>query len=51
VPGAIAIIVVLVVFPVLALMGSALAAAALGHVLNRDGEQRHAGSELLDVNV
>jgi len=51
VPGAIAIIVVLLLFPVLACMGTAVIAAALGHLLHRDGEARHADSELLDLNV
>ena len=49
-PGAIAIIVVLLVFPVIAIMGSVTIAALLGHLLHRDGEQRNEGSELLDTN-
>ena len=49
-PGAIAIIVVLLVFPVIAIMGSVTIAVVLGFLLNRDGEQRHEGSELLDTN-
>ena len=49
-PGAIAIIVVLLVFPVIAIMGSATIAALLGYLLNRDGEQRGEGSELLETN-
>ena len=49
-PGAIAIIVVLLVFPVIAIMGSVTIAALLGHLLNRDAEQRNEGSELLDTN-
>ncbi len=49
-PGAIAILLVLLIFPVLAIMGSATVAVVLGFVLNRDGEQRNAGSELLDSN-
>ena len=51
VPGAVAIILALVIFPVGAIMGSAGIAVLLGFLLNRDGEQRHEGSELLDVNV
>jgi hypothetical protein len=51
VPGAIAIVVVLLAFPVLVGMGSAVLAAALGMVLNRDAEVRAEGSELLDLNV
>ena len=50
-PGAIAILVALLIFPVVAIMGTAGIAALLGFLLNRDGEQRHEGSELLDVNV
>jgi len=50
VPGIVAIILVLLVFPVVAIMGSATIAVLLGYVLNRDGEQRNAGSELLDTN-
>ena len=50
-PGAIAILVALLIFPVVAIMGTAVIAALLGFLLNRDGEQRHEGSELLDVNV
>lgn len=50
-PGAIAILVVLVLLPVLVCMGSAAIAAVLGVVLNRDAEIRNEGSELLDLNV
>ena len=49
-PGAIAIIAVLLLFPIVAIMGSATVAVVLGFLLNRDGEQRNAGSELLDSN-
>ena len=49
-PGAIAIILVLLLFPIVAIMGSATIAVLLGFLLNRDGEQRNAGSELLDSN-
>ena len=48
--GAIAIIVVLVLFPVVALMGCSIVAAALGELLWRDGQRRHAGSELVELN-
>lgn len=50
VPGAIAIILALLVFPVIAIMGSVTIAALLGWSLNADAEDRHEGSELLDVN-
>lgn len=49
-PGAIAIIVALLIFPVIAIMGSVTIAALLGFLLNRDSETRSAGSELLDTN-
>ncbi len=50
-PGAIAILVVLLLLPVLVCMGSAVLAAGLGWVLDRDADVRHEGSELLDLNV
>ena len=49
-PGAIAIVVALLVFPVIALMGSTTIAALLGWALDRDGRDRNEGSELVDVN-
>jgi len=51
VPGAIAIVAVLLLLPVLVCMGSVVVAALLGAVLNRDAEVRNEGSELLDLNV
>ena len=48
--GAIAIIVVLALFPVLILMSGGVASAIIGAVLQRDGEVRHEGSELLELN-
>jgi hypothetical protein len=51
VPGAIAILVALLIFPVIAIMGSASIAVVLGFLLNRDAVQRNEGSELLDVNI
>jgi hypothetical protein len=51
VPGAIAIVIVLLLLPVMVCMGSVVIASVLGVVLNRDSEVRHAGSELLDLNV
>ena len=50
-PGAIAVVVVLLLLPVLVCMGSAILAAVLGVVLNTDAEVRNEGSELLDINV
>ena len=49
-PGAVAIIIALLVFPVIAIMGSVIIAALLGWALNSDAEARHEGSELIDVN-
>lgn len=50
-PGAIVLVIVLFVFPVIVGLSSAGLAALLGHLLWKDGEARHEGSELLDVNV
>jgi len=50
VAGVIAIIVVLVLFPVLILMSGGVASAVIGAVLQRDGETRHEGSELLELD-
>ena len=49
-PGVIAIIVALLIFPVIAIMGSVTIAGLLGFLLNRDSETRNAGSELIDTN-
>ncbi len=49
--GAIVLVVVLLGFPVLVGLGSAVLAAGLGEALARDGEARHAGSELVELNV
>ena len=48
--GAIAIIVVLAIFPVLIAMSGGVASAILGAVLQRDGERRFEGSELLEID-
>jgi hypothetical protein len=48
--GAIAIVVVLLIFPTLILMSGGVASAVLGHFLQRDGEIRYEGSELLDID-
>ena len=50
-PGAVIILLVLVIFPVLVCLGSAGIAVALGWLLNRDGEVRNEGSELLELNT
>ena len=48
--GAIAIVVVLLIFPSLVLMSGGVASAIVGFVLQRDGEVRHEGSELLALD-
>ncbi len=48
--GAIAIVVVLLIFPSLVLMSGGVASAILGFFLQRDGEIRHEGSELLGLD-
>lgn len=48
--GAIAIVVVLLIFPSLVLMSGGIGSAIIGHFLQRDGEIRHEGSELLDID-
>ena len=50
-PGAVLIVIGLLLFPVVFLMSMTLVAAALGTALKKDGEARHAGSELVDLNV
>ncbi len=47
--GAITIVLVLLIFPVLVLLSGAVASAVLGQSLEVDGEQRNAGSELLEL--
>jgi hypothetical protein len=48
--GAVAIVIVLLLVPVLVLMSGAVASAILGQALHRDAETRHAGSELVELN-
>lgn len=47
--GAIVLIVVMMVIPVIVLMSGALASAILGESLRRDGIARYEGSELLEL--
>ena len=49
-PGVIAIIVVLLIFPTLVLMSGGVASAVVGFFLQRDGEIRNEGSELLGLD-
>ncbi len=44
------IVVLVVVIPVGILMSGALGAFALGRLLKRDADERHEGSELLEVS-
>jgi hypothetical protein len=48
--GAIIMVVVLLLIPVLVLMAGAVASALLDAVLTRDAEVSHSGSELIDLN-
>lgn len=50
-PGAFAILAVLLLLPVVVCMSFALIAAVMGQLLYKDGEARNEGSELLDLNV
>ncbi len=50
-PGAIAIIVVLLLMPVVVGLSMAAVAFVLGQLLYKDGEIRNADSELVDLNV
>jgi hypothetical protein len=48
--GAIGIVIVLVIFPVVVLMSMGLVAMALATLIQRDVAVTHAGSELLETN-
>ncbi|MFM9133140.1 MAG: hypothetical protein ACKORY_10630 [Actinomycetota bacterium] len=50
-PGALILVAVLLVFPVVVGLSTAALAGLLGHLLWKDGEARHEGSELLETNV
>ena len=50
-PGAIAIVVVLLLLPIVVCMSFAVIAAIFGQLLYRDGNDRNEGSELVDLNV
>jgi hypothetical protein len=43
--------VILLAFPVVVGLSTAAIAAVLGHLLWKDAEVRHEGSELLDLNT
>jgi hypothetical protein len=48
--GAVLIVIVLLVLPVVIIMSLTLVAAALGWSLKDDAEQRYEGSELIELN-
>ena len=48
--GAVLIVIVLLVLPVIIIMGTTLIAWALGWSLKTDAEQRYEGSELIGLN-
>ena len=48
--GAIAIIILLALFPVIIGISGGVASAILGAVLQRNGERRFEGSELLEID-
>lgn len=48
--GAIAIVAVLLIFPSLVMISGGVASAIIGHFLQRDGELRNPGSELLALD-
>jgi hypothetical protein len=50
-PGALILVVALLLFPVVVGLSTAALAGILGHLLWKNGEARHEGSELLDTNV
>lgn len=50
VAGAVIIVVLLAIFPILVGMSGAAMAAILGALLKHDGDVRNEGSELLDCN-
>ena len=50
-PGSIIIAVILLLFPVVVGLSTAALAGILGHLLYKDAEVRHEGSELLDTNI
>jgi hypothetical protein len=48
--GAVAIVIVLLVLPVVVCMSGAVVAAVLGQSLWSDGDARYEGSELIELN-
>jgi hypothetical protein len=50
VAGAVVIVVVLLIFPLLVALGGFVLAAILGGLLNSDAQDRFEGSELVELN-
>lgn len=49
-PGAVAIVIVLLLIPVLVLISGAIASMILGALIKTDVDRTHAGSELISTN-
>lgn len=49
--GAVALVVILLAFPILVGLGTAVIAAILGESLHRDARVRNEASELLELNT
>jgi hypothetical protein len=50
-PGALILVAILLAFPIVVGLSTAALAGVLGHLLNKDAEVRHEGSELLETNI
>lgn len=48
--GGIIMVLILLLFPVVVLMSGAVGAALIGHLLKKDADRRHVGSELVELN-
>ena len=49
--GAVVLVIALLAFPIVVGLSTAALAGVLGHLLWKDAEVRHEGSELLETNV
>ncbi len=49
--GGVVLVAVLLGFPIVVGMSTVAVAALIGHVLCRDAEIRHEGSELVELNI
>jgi hypothetical protein len=50
-PGPLILVAILLAFPIIVGLSTAALAGLLGHLLFKDAEIRHEGSELLDTNI